>query len=283
MLSTKIKTTKYKYGEISYLSDDMYIGKSLKLYGDYCEDEPELWRKIIDPGCVAIDVGANIGALSLPLARMVGPVGRVIAYEAQQQNYDLLCRNVEQNEITNIDTEHVALGGVSGVTHVPSYDELGHTNYGRVVTGTGSEEVARTTLDICLEDVADIKFIKIDVEGDELEVLRGARETIECHRPVLYVENDRPEKSGELLGFIRSLNYRIYDHLVPLYKENNWKNNKTNLFENLYAINVLCIPAEHTDKYRHLTDHMSAVVPASPKVGKTGWAGIARLVGSETT
>jgi hypothetical protein len=100
-------------------------------------------------------------------------------------------------------------------------------------------------------------MIKIDVEGMELDVLRGATELLKKLRPGLYVENDRPDKSEELIEFLRSQNYRAYWHLPSDFNPNNFFNNATRIFPQHFidtgaeylqsigfAVNIVCLPNE---------------------------------------
>jgi Methyltransferase FkbM domain len=77
------------------------------------------------------------------------------------------------------------------------------------------------------------------VEGMELAVLRGAEQTIKKFRPVLYVENDRAEKSAELIQYLQSLGYVLYWHLPPLFHPDNTFQNRTNHFGGIVSINML--------------------------------------------
>ena len=78
----------------------------------------------------------------------------------------------------------------------------------------------------------------------EVEALRGAANTIAATRPVLYVENDRKERSAELITLLLSWNYRLYSHTPPLFAPDNYNGDSENLFGNIVSINLLCLPAE---------------------------------------
>jgi len=80
---------------------DTFVGKSLNTYGEWCQSEVLLFSSIVREGDVVIDVGANIGAFTVPLAKMVGTKGCVVAYEPQRQIYQLLSANIALNEIPN--------------------------------------------------------------------------------------------------------------------------------------------------------------------------------------
>ena len=80
-------TLKYcRYGWMLYSVKRIYVGKCLDLYGQYSEGEVKLMRTFLREGDTAIDVGANIGALTVPMSQMVGKNGRVYAIEADPEN-----------------------------------------------------------------------------------------------------------------------------------------------------------------------------------------------------
>ena len=83
----------------------------------------------------------------------------------------------------------------------------------------------------------------------------------------------------ELLLLIRSLNYYIHEHLPPLFNPSNFRGSPQNDFGNIVSINVLCIPVEQIEQWTHVTRGLKAMVPASPKIGKSGWAGVCRMGG----
>jgi len=274
MLANNIRTVKTRYGEMSYYADDQYIGKSLEVYGEYSELEVALWRKLLKPGDSVIDVGANIGTLTLALADIVGEEGHVTAFEPQPETAELLQRNVAGDH--RISAWSYALGSTTGKIRVPSLANVGHKNYGGVEIGKGELEVDIKTLD---EVAIQVNFIKIDVEGMEVEVLNGAKTTIEQFRPLLYLENHPGHSGQELLRMVRALKYRVWDHQPRLFNPSNWNGNSTDVFERIVSFNMLCIPTEKVDQYRHVTDELAPIIPPRPSCGKAEWVGVARLGG----
>lgn len=269
-----------RYGLMHYYGSDTYIGHSLERYGEYSEAEPELWRKILKRGDSVVDIGANIGALTLALSHIVGEEGRVLAIEAQPENFELLKRNVGTCALDNVFAVHVAFGDRRGKIKVPRLAQMPHTNYGGIELDMGDGEVDLTMLDeFCPERRID--FMKIDVEGMEAAVLRGARKTIARYRPVLYVENDREEKSEELLRLLAELGYRVYEHRPSLYSTTNYNGVSVN-DRPCISLNVLCIPNERGEEYTEVIEDLRTPPLPKPKrqiSGNKNWACIVRVGG----
>jgi hypothetical protein len=78
----------------------------------------------------------------------------------------------------------------------------------------------------------------------EIEALHGAAATIERFRPLMYVENDRKDRSAALIARIQSYGYRLYWHLPPLYRPNNFRGDAENIFGGKVSVNMICIPHE---------------------------------------
>jgi len=277
-----IRTVEAKCGCISFFADDEFIGRALQACGQYSPGEPELWAKLLRPGDQAVDVGANIGALTVPLARIVGPNGGVLAFEPQPENFGLLQRNIADNNLNSVVTAiPCALGRETGTLPAPMLCELDNANYGRVVLGKGTQRVDVVSLDAALADMAvQLQLIKIDVEGQEIEVIEGARATIARCRPLLYVENDRRDKSEALLRLIRSFDYRVFEHLPMIVPSDcHAQDNAGRALHSIVSINVLAVPQEQLERFAEVTAELRPIVPASPRLGKSGWAGVARLGG----
>ena len=238
------RLTPCRYGRMLSNVNDRYIGRSLQAYGEYCQAEPDLLGRLIQAGDVVVDAGANIGALTLFFARAVGDRGRVHAFEPQRVLFQTLCANIALNSLLNAHAHHAALGEQPGRIKVDTPDYTSENNFGGMPLGEWSagEEVPLMRIDdLALERCT---LIKIDVEGMEQAVLRGAAGTIARHRPILYVENDREEKSAELVRDLMGRGYRLYWHIAPYFNPDNFRGMKADLFPGLAARNMLCIPRE---------------------------------------
>ena len=101
-------------------------------------------------------------------------------------------------------------------------------------------------------DLNRLRLIKIDVEGMELDVLHGAERTIGRFRPILYVENEFPERSEPLLRRLSELDYATYWHVVSFFNPRNFRKNPDNLFGQGTCVNNLCVPTELKGEIRGL-------------------------------
>jgi len=277
MLKTpNIKQSKCRYGTLSYYENDRYIGHGLGRYGEYSEAEVQLYRKLIGPGDTVVEVGANLGALTVALADIVGGDGKVLALEPQQENFILLRANVSDRP--NVVALNIAAGNVErDHMDIPALAEIANCNYGGVALGSGTRRAMVGRLDKMIAETPD--FIKIDVEGMEADVLRGGSETIKRHRPILYVEDDRREKSDELRRLIDSFDYKMFEHRPPIFNNAANFNSAEILPEDskLVSLNLLCIPAERRDDYEEITSDLIPVF--LPKLKDKGWVCIIRTGG----
>ena len=147
----------------------------------------------LTPGTTFFDIGANVGFITMLGARLVGPSGTVVAFEPVPQNVAAIRRNLGMNSIGWAQVRETAVGDHSGsakliVSDVSAFSRLAHVS---VPTG------ARETIDVAVSSIDELvargevpppDVVKIDVEGAELEVIEGMRNTITEHRPVLLCE-----------------------------------------------------------------------------------------------
>jgi FkbM family methyltransferase len=158
-------------------------------------DEPHLQRAIRDyvsAGDTVYDIGANVGYVSLSLAKRVGSRGTVVAFEPLQRNVDLLRRNIQVNDLENIRLLDVAASDGCGEAVIRIAENpatasmLWHKN-----NPSATELIIRTAAidDLVMRhEIGYPKFVKIDVEGSEGSVLRGMRRTIAVSKPILFIE-----------------------------------------------------------------------------------------------
>jgi FkbM family methyltransferase len=225
-----------KYGWM--LFSGPIIGKCFDLYGQYSESELSMMRGYLREGSVAIDVGANIGDLTVPLAQMVGESGRLYAIESHPQNFHILCANLALNGIRNTKAINAFIATSSNAdTKSEHWGEFAYV----------SQTWAPQFLAIDSLEVAACDLIKVDVDGKELDVLRSGEMQIERFRPVLYFENDVRASSQDLLDYVmHKLKYDLYWHPAPIFEPENYFGNPVNHWapRNIVSLMVVAIPSE---------------------------------------
>jgi FkbM family methyltransferase len=229
-------------GYYLYNQNDIYIGKAIEKYGEYSDLELQILRQLCAPGDVVIEIGANIGAHTVPLARHVGSQGRILAIEPQRLVFQTLCANIALNSLENVDCYWAAIGDKEGAITVPEPNPNQRSNLGGVTLIDARQGclVECLTLDKFIA-LPRITMIKIDVEGMETEVIAGGLQLLQKFKPLLYVENDRLDKSEALMKLISSLGYRMFWDMPLLFNKDNYYGEKEDLYPNIASINMICI------------------------------------------
>jgi FkbM family methyltransferase len=240
--SANLRIKRCKYGLMMFHTNDAYIGRSLDTYGEFSEGEMKLFNQILRPGMTVVDAGANIGAHTIYFAKAVGPEGQVFAFEPQRVLYQMLCGNVALNSYSNVVAVNVGLGRELGAAFIPKIDYAKGGNFGGISLGTtkDGEKVPVMTLDSY--GLNSCHLIKIDVEGMEQAVLEGAKTLLQQHKPLLYVENDRAEKSKDLIQWLHANGYRLYSHRPRMFNPNNHFAEAKNVFGMIVSANMFCVP-----------------------------------------
>ncbi|MCE9519095.1 MAG: FkbM family methyltransferase, partial [Verrucomicrobia bacterium] len=150
---------------------------------------------MLRPGETMVDVGANIGAMSLEAARILGPQGVIHAVEPHPKTASYLKANLKLNQADQVQCHIVALGAESGLSSMTN-DRRDDMNYLKSSSHNDPHDlpVRITTLDLLLPSLPHCHLLKIDVEGRELDCVLGARRTLE-HTDVLLVEAGDPNSS----------------------------------------------------------------------------------------
>lgn len=249
------KLVRARHGLVLANPNDVYLGKAIVTYGECCELEASLLVQLLQrPGRI-VEVGANTGLLTLPLARAAAARGETVeAFEPQQVLFQNLCANLALNGIFNVRTWPFACGDVAGEVRFPAPDYASPGNFGSVSVAKPQEASPSDVVSapcVRLDDslgVAPVGLLKVDVEGYELRVLQGARAMLSAMRPVLYIENDRPALSQALIEFIWSQGYRLWWHAPALYNPENYFRQSTNIYGQIVSLNMIGLPREFDTK-----------------------------------
>ena len=239
---------KMRDGWMVYNKNDVYIGKSIKEYGEWSQGEIDICKQILSPSDVVIEVGSNIGSHTLALAKTVNK-GAVFAFEPQNVIFQNLCSNIAMNSITNCFCYQNAVSDKSKEQcFIPNLDYTRQNNFGGISISNEKNDfslpVEVVTLDDKFNNLNRLKILKMDIEGNELNALIGGYNLIKRTKPLLYLENDRLDKSKELIEFIFSFGYRIFWHISKLYNKDNFFKNSTNVFGNIASLNMIAFDKE---------------------------------------
>ncbi|MFZ5686128.1 MAG: FkbM family methyltransferase [Pseudomonadota bacterium] len=192
------------YGLIfDYPPGDLAVGACLSEYGEFSLMGMTLASQISRGGGF-LDVGANIGAFALPVSRAAQTV---VAIEPHPGLVDILQRNVEANGRTNISVVRGAAGAAPGRIDFPTPALTERMNFGSISIERTNAPTTKVAM-VRLDDVAppNLLMVKIDVEGFELEVMRGAETLLHSIRPCWLVEFSDPD----LIDLFQGAGYRTY-------------------------------------------------------------------------
>lgn len=202
------------------------VGFALLIDAEYEPETLATMRMKLSEGDVFIDVGANVGSFALPGSEMVGPQGVVLAIEASEKIFKYLRQNITANAVTNVCIINCAAAASSGVAKffdAPT-EQFG---MGSLAPWAGDENAGYAVESSTLEDILDqrsiewerVKFIKIDVEGFELDVLKGAERFLtSCSPCILFEFIDWAEtrggyEPGATQAYLMSLGYTLYKQM----------------------------------------------------------------------
>lgn len=209
------------------MKTDGIISKNLSDHGFFEKHLIEISNVLIseNPTGNVIDVGANLGSYSIPLAKL-NPNINIYAFEPQRIIYYQFCGNIFLNRLKNIDAQNCALGNEAKeiISRIPFYNKLnniGAFSLDKEVSGKEeecflsdeTEEMYITTLDSL--DIENIRLIKIDVEGMEKEVLQGSLNTLikNNYPPIIFeawtYKEWYQERRKDLYRFLEELDYEI--------------------------------------------------------------------------
>ena len=168
------------------------------------------------PGDVVMDVGAHVGFFTLRAAKMVGEEGLVVAVEPEPHNFSLLVKNIRLNGLGNVVAVRCALSDREGIAelHICGSYSVCHTMRPELFDHdyVGTLEVPTTTMDSLVRGLGldRLDFIKMDVEGAELLVLRGGLETLRRFGPELAIAAYHDDElRAEVAGLLGELGYEV--------------------------------------------------------------------------
>jgi FkbM family methyltransferase len=157
---------------------------------NYEQENYQFVKDQVKQGMQIIDIGAHIGLFSVCTSQLVGPSGKIISFEPTLGTFDLLKNTLRLNDCTNVIPRDEAVGSTPGKATFYVSDAIAGCNSNSLVKinekGQAGYEVTITTIDnICRDYNLKPGLVKIDVEGAELDVLKGATNTLKTARPLI--------------------------------------------------------------------------------------------------
>jgi len=169
------------------------VAKLIYAFRDHYEPELLYLERVLSPGKVFVDAGANFGIYTLLASKIVGEAGRVISFEPSSRVFPVLRRNIALNGFKNVLAFHVALTDKPGRARLYYHAAVGCDSLGKDASfeqDARAEDVSTESLDNVLKQssVGRVDVIKMDVQGAEELALRGAIEIVTSTRPVVIFE-----------------------------------------------------------------------------------------------
>ena len=227
----------------------------LSLNGVYGEFETKIVKNEIKPNDVVIDIGAHIGYFTLLFAKLVGPEGKVFSFEPEPKNFELLTKNIEINNYENVITESKIVSDKNKTCTLYTFETSSGAN--RIYKPNENINVKPIEVDsISLDEyfknsefLKRIKFVKIDVEGAELLVLKSMKSIFQNNNNIKLLLEFNPKflleigsKSSDFFNLLHSESFSIFfidgkNHkLIPLNSDTELD---PKLFEN-DVVNLFC-------------------------------------------
>jgi len=203
-------------------TDDM-IGRALAISGRWEPNVTAALPGVLTPGDVFLDIGAHIGYFTVLAARLVGPTGHVYAFEPSPATFRRLQKNIELNDFSNVTAYEVAVGDSSrrGTLYEGPRQNTGlatlHPVFGAKREGAPevTVEVRPVAALVPEEELVRVRALKIDVEWQELEVLRSLEPLLELNLPLaIFLEwtprRADPDAAAALLDFCESHGFALH-------------------------------------------------------------------------
>lgn len=173
--------------------------------------------KYVEEGTVAIDAGANFGSISVPISKKLGQDGKLYSFEMSETMTERLIKNLNQNDCANVEVFNLALSDkIEEKVFFEEPKEGEKHNFGdiRINKQSKGKEVETATID-SLDIQGKVSFIKVDCQGYDLKVMKGAKETIKKNKPTVVFEWEEDmsiefdDTIKDVFDFYSELNYEV--------------------------------------------------------------------------
>ncbi len=175
--------------------------------GSYELNKRLAFERIVTPGSVVYDIGANVGFFSLLASVLTGTEGQVYAFEPLPRNIHYLRQHIQINKLENIDVIEAAVSDHTG----EAYFDLGASSAMGHLATQGEIKVQMVSLDSLVDEgrIEAPEVMKVDVEGAEYDVLLGGRNLLETQRPILFLDTHDRKAHHLTISLLEELGYRF--------------------------------------------------------------------------
>jgi FkbM family methyltransferase len=200
-----------------------FVQRRIYFFRIYEPNLSHLLIRVLKPGDMFLDVGANVGYFSLLASTAVGPSGRVFSIEATPSTYRLLQQNIQTNGCQNISTFNVAATGVRCRVRIVSPDQknIGRNRVEECETDDVADVEGRPLTELLEDNLHRISVIKIDVEGSEGPVLQDILDSIDRFPKNLVIASELSRSSAEYIAKFQRHGFRVFG-LPNLYAISNY-------------------------------------------------------------
>jgi FkbM family methyltransferase len=173
--------------------------------GTYESEKAQLLVRHVKPGGTFYDVGANVGFYTLLASRLLGPTGRVIAFEPSPRNLGFLRRHLDLNSAANVEVLDLAISDSEGVTQF----SVGNDPKKSKITAAGDITVRTTTLDRLMGELPLPDLIEMDIEGAEYAALCGAEQLLRRSSPAIFLSTHGQDVHKACCDLLSTLGYKL--------------------------------------------------------------------------
>jgi FkbM family methyltransferase len=178
--------------------------------GSYEYEKQRLFQRVLKPGDVVFDLGANVGFYTLLASQLVGPAGTVCSFEPLPKNLRYLRKHLELNRVGNVQVLDTAVGNQNGTVYFQVHSDPSMGMISDQMTAS-SIEVDCIMLDdaIINEKLRAPNVLKIDIEGAEHEALEGAQHTLREFHPTIFLATHGADVHARCCRMLRSFGYEL--------------------------------------------------------------------------
>ena len=177
--------------------------------GIYEKEKQSAIKKFTKKGMICYDIGAHAGFYTLLFSRLTGEGGFVYAFEPLQINLIYLQRHLELNRVKNVEVIPCAVSEKEGTGYLNFFDDTFTAKLGD--HGKIKVKIISIDKEVNRSKILPPNIIKIDAEGHELAIIKGSKETLKNHKPIIFIALDNINTKIQILDILKQLGYKIYD------------------------------------------------------------------------